>query len=132
MLNPAANVLAVGAGGCDSVTATRNDPAFSSTVSPAAANCTPGRTVSVSAAVVPPTGPPATTVTASLPTAARSAAGISAVSVAALPNVVASGTPLKSTTDPATKPVPVTATVVSSAPAPIKLGLSPVKLRAGL
>ena len=42
---------------------------------------------------------------------------MTAVSVVALPKVVASGAPLKSTTDPATKPVPVTATVVSPDPA---------------
>ena len=63
-------------------------------------------TANVCAADVPPPGPPVTTVMASLPVVTRSAAGTIAVSVVALPKVVASGVPLKSATDPLTNPVP--------------------------
>ena len=65
---------------------------------------------------VPPPGAGFVTVTFMLPTTATSLAGIAADSLVALTNVVASGLPLKLTTDFASKFVPLTVSVKETPP----------------
>src|SRR5438552_1806601 len=64
-------------------------------------------TVNVCAAVVPPPGAGVTTVTDAVVAAARSEAGIAAVSCVALPKVVVRVAPFQRTLEPVTKSVPV-------------------------
>ena len=93
---------------------------------------TPGLTVNDSAPEVPPPGPGVTTVKLlGVPAVVRLAAVITAVSCVALTKVVASGTPFRLTTDPATKPVPVMVTVVAGLPAGAEFGPTLARVGAG-
>ncbi len=88
--------------------------------------------VNVIEADVPPPGAGFTTVTAAVPAVAKSASGTTAVRVVALTNVVVSGVPFQSTTDAATKLVPVIVSVDPAAPAVADVCDSDVRVGAGL
>src|SRR4029453_10687307 len=80
---------------------------------------------------VPPPGVGVTTVMATRPGVAVSLAGIAAVSVVELPNVVGRLTPFHCTTEDATKLTPVTVRVNAAAPAVAVLGVRPLTVGAG-
>src|SRR5207249_4118769 len=79
--------------------------------------------VNVWALEVPPPGSGVKTVTEAVPTAARSAAGMAAVSCVPLTNVVVRAVPFQRTSEVATKFVPVTVSVKSVPPAAALLGV---------
>src|SRR2546426_72256 len=81
---------------------------------------------------VPPSGPDRTTVTDAVPTAARSAAGMAAVSRAVLTKVVVRVAPFQRTVDPFTNPVPLTVSVKAAPPTVALIGVSPVIVGMGL
>ena len=72
------------------------------------------------------------TVTGTLPAAAMSPAGIAAVSWPAPTNVVVRSEPFQRTTEPSTKPDPLTVRVKSGSPAITEVGESVVIAGAGL
>jgi hypothetical protein len=78
--------------------------------------------VNVCAFEVPPPGTGFTTVTGTVPVAATSIAGIAARSVVLEMNVVVAISPLKFTTEPEMKFVPVTVSVKSELPAAVEVG----------
>src|SRR4030095_11585308 len=89
------------------------------------------RTETLATVDVPPPGAGVTTVTAGEPAVMRSLAGIAALSVVALPNVVARAAPFHCTTDDGTKLVPVTVSVTPAAPTPTLLGETLATVGAG-
>src|SRR5439155_13134505 len=89
-------------------------------------------TVKVCAAEVPPPGAGVTTVTEAVPVAARSAAGIAAVSCVALTKVVVRAAPFHWTVAPFTKPLPVSVSVKPAPPTMALDGDSVVSVGAGL
>src|SRR6267378_2633803 len=92
----------------------------------------PALTGRLSAADVPPPGAAVVTVTLAMPAAARSVAGIAAVSCVALTNVVVRVAPFHLTVLPLTKPVPVTVSVKAGPLTSALLGARPVSVGAGL
>src|SRR6267143_5645078 len=86
----------------------------------------------VCAAEVPPPGAGVTTVTEAVPVAARSAAGIAAVSCVALTKVVVRAAPFHCTVAPFTKPLPVSVSVKPAPPTIALDGDSVVSVGAGL
>ena len=89
-------------------------------------------TATVSWPEVPPPGAALTTVMERLPAEAMSLAGIAAVSWVALTNVVLLEAPFTSTTDPPTKPDPLTVNVKAPLPAVTLVGDTLVTDGAGL
>src|SRR6266404_29508 len=89
-------------------------------------------TEKVCAAEVPPPGAGVTTVTEAVPVAARSAAGIAAVSCVALTKVVVRAAPFHWTVAPFTKPLPVSVSVKPAPPTMALDGDSVVSAGAGL
>src|SRR5204863_9190581 len=81
---------------------------------------------------VPPPGAAVVTVTLAMPAAARSVAGIAAVSWVALTKVVVRVAPFHLTVLPLTKPVPATVSVKAGPPTRALLGVRPVSVGAGL
>jgi len=88
--------------------------------------------VSVCEPEVPPPGPGLTTVIRSVPPTAMSAAGTVMVTVVLETNVVAKGTPLKSTVEEPLKLAPVMVSVKDDPPADVEVGLIPVVVGTGL
>ncbi len=88
--------------------------------------------VKVCAAEVPPPGAGVTTVTDAVPVAATSAAGIAAVSLMALTNVVVRAAPFHCTVLPATKLLPLAVSVKAALPAVAVAGDTDVSTGAGL
>src|SRR6266436_634172 len=88
-------------------------------------------TVKFVGADVPPPGAAFVTVTGKVPPAAMSAAAIAAVTCVALTNAVVFAAPLKFTTAPLTKPVPLTVSVNGAPPAVALAGDSDVMAGAG-
>jgi len=88
--------------------------------------------VKVCGADVPPPGVGVTTVMMAVPTAARSAAGITAVSWVVFTKVVVRAVVLKSTVAPFTKPLPVRVRVVLGLPKGTEVGLMEVSTGTGL
>src|SRR5207237_5724910 len=89
-------------------------------------------TANVCAADVPPPGAGVITVTCGVPAVAMSAAGIAAVSLVALTNVVVRATPFHCTVLADTKPLPFTVSVKAAPPAVAVAGDSDVSTGAGL
>ena len=89
-------------------------------------------TWSVAALDVPPPGAGLTTTMLSDPAAAMSVAKIAAVSCVVLTKLVARSCPLTRTTEPWTKPEPVTVRSKAAPPAETELGLRPVICAGGL
>jgi hypothetical protein len=88
-------------------------------------------TVNVWLLEVPPPGAGVTTTTGNVPVAATSAAGIVAASCVDEANVVVASTPLKLTTESATKFVPFTVSVKSGPPAAVEVGVKEVVVGTG-
>src|SRR6266478_861477 len=86
----------------------------------------------VAAADAPPPGAGFVTVTLTVPPVAISAAGIAAVTCVALTNAVVFAAPLKFTTAPLTKPVPLRVSVNAAPPAVALVGESVVMTGDGL
>src|SRR5437867_1127306 len=86
----------------------------------------------VKAPDVPPSGPDRTTVTCAVPTAARSEAGMAAVSRAVLTNVVVRAAPFHCTVSPRRKLPPFTVSVKAAPPTVALFGVSPVIVGMGL
>lgn len=81
---------------------------------------------------VPPPGVPLKTVTCAVPALAISAAVICAVNCVALTNVVVRALPFHRTTEPFTKPVPLTVNVNAASPACAEVGFTLVIAGVGL
>src|SRR5579863_2671609 len=81
---------------------------------------------------VPPPGAGLVTVTASVPDETTLAAGMAAVNCAELTNVVAGADPPKVTVEPATKFVPLIASVKAAPPATLPFGEIAVIVGVGL
>src|SRR5216683_212002 len=88
--------------------------------------------VNVAAAEIPPPGAGFVTVTLTVAAVAISAANIAAVTCVALTNAVVFAAPLKFTTAPLTKPVPLRVSVNAAPPAVALVGESVVMTGAGL
>ena len=89
-------------------------------------------TVKVTPLDVPPPGAGLKTVTVAVPAEAMSLAGIVAVRLVLLPNVVVRFAPCHRTTEPETKPEPVTVSVKAPPPATAEFGLMLEMTGAGL
>src|SRR2546426_39613 len=89
-------------------------------------------TENVWAAEVPPPGAGGRTGTGTLAAAARSAAGIAAVSWVALTKAVVRAAPFQRTVEPLVKPVPLTVSVKAAPPTAALVGTSPVIAGTGL